>query len=155
MSKVRHSPLRPEAAGAPLPKTRPGPFRGNMADVESAAATFVENETAQQVASQDTQVVEEQATAPTTPFEGLQSHLHDHPYDTVAWQDLINIAEDSGDLKLIGTAYDSLLKVYPNTVSQHSATPKQSKKSGNLFLDMWFWTCISALFSTRLIRTSS
>jgi hypothetical protein len=90
-----------------------------MADVESAAAAFVENETAQQESSQDTQVVEEQAVAPTTPFEGLQSRLRDHPHDTVAWQDLINIAEDSGDLKLISTAYDSLLKVYPNTVSQH------------------------------------
>jgi hypothetical protein len=95
-----------------------------MADVESEAAAFVENETAQQELSQDTQIVEQQAIAPTTPFEGLQSRLRDHPYDTVAWQDLINIAEDSGDLKLISTAYDSLLKVYPNTVSQHIANSK-------------------------------
>jgi hypothetical protein len=95
-----------------------------MADAESEAAAFVENETAQQELSQDTQIVEQQAIAPTTPFEGLQSRLRDHPYDTIAWQDLINIAEDSGDLKLITTAYDSLLKVYPNTVSEHVANPK-------------------------------
>jgi cleavage stimulation factor subunit 3 len=99
-----------------------------MADVESAAAAFVENETPQQESSQDTQIVEQQAIAPTTPFEGLQSRLRDNPHDTVAWQDLINIAEDSGDLKLITTAYDSLLKGYPNTVSQMLLIPNNSRR---------------------------
>ena len=88
-----------------------------MADVEAAAAAFLENEIAQQESSQATDVVDDQAAAPTSPFEALQSRLLDHPYDTVAWQDLINIAEESGDFKLINTAYSSLLKVYPNTVS--------------------------------------
>lgn len=74
-------------------------------------------DTSYQESSQVTDIIEEQAAAPATPFEALQIHLQNDPYDTVAWQDFINIAEDSEDPHLIHTAYDSLLKVYPNTVS--------------------------------------
>jgi len=119
-----------------------------MADVEGTAAAFVENENAKPESSQDTQVVDDQAAAPSTPFEALQSRLHDHPHDTVAWQDLINVAEDSGDLKLISTAYDSLLKVYPNTVSPQVPDPKMCRENANSLLNMWClffssWICIS------------
>jgi hypothetical protein len=70
-----------------------------------------------QESSQVTDIVEGQAAAPATPFEALQMHLRDDPYDNAAWQDLINIAEDSEDPQLLHAAYDALLKVYPNTVS--------------------------------------
>lgn len=88
-----------------------------MADVEAAAAAFLENEIAQQESSQLTEIADEQAVAPASPFEALQARLEEHPYDTVAWQDLINVAEESGNIKHISAAYSSLLKVYPNTVS--------------------------------------
>jgi cleavage stimulation factor subunit 3 len=68
-------------------------------------------------ATQATEIVEGQPPLPADQFASLQAHLHDHPYDTNAWQDLVSIAEDSGDSTKISLAYDSLLKVYPNTVS--------------------------------------
>jgi hypothetical protein len=87
-----------------------------MAENEEASIAALINDQPQQDSSQTTVIVEDQVAAPATPFEGLENHLREHPYDVVAWQDLVNIAEDSGDLKLINAAYDSLLKVYPNTV---------------------------------------
>lgn len=88
-----------------------------MAESEEAAIqAFLAQDGAPLDSSQATQVVEDQAPAPATPFDALQNHLADHPYDTTAWQDLVNIAEESGDLKLIHMAYDSLLKVFPNMV---------------------------------------
>lgn len=74
----------------------------------------------QQFSSQQTDALEDQPPAPSSPFEALQNRLRDHPHDNTAWQDLVNIAEDSGDLAKITAAYDSLLKVYPNTVSRES-----------------------------------
>ena len=68
-------------------------------------------------ASQQTQVLEGQPPAPASPFEALEIRLKDHPYDSNAWQDLINLAEDSGDFTRITNAYEALLKVYPNLVS--------------------------------------
>ncbi|KIM32651.1 hypothetical protein M408DRAFT_62773 [Serendipita vermifera MAFF 305830] len=100
-----------------------------MADVEAAAAAFLENEIQQQEYSQATEVIDDQASAPASPFEALQSRLREHPYDTTAWQDLVNIAEDSGDFKLINTAYSSLLKVYPNTVQAQVAYLRHSQRA--------------------------
>jgi len=68
-------------------------------------------------ASQQTQVIEGQPPAPASPFEALEIRLKDNPYDSNAWQDLINLAEDSGDFVRITNAYEALLKVYPNLVS--------------------------------------
>lgn len=81
--------------------------------------------------SQATEIVEGQPPPPADQFSALQGHLHDHPYDTAAWQDFVNIAEDSGDPAKISTAYDSLLKVYPNTVSSLSHKQPVRLKSNN------------------------
>jgi hypothetical protein len=117
-----------------------------MADNEEASIAALINEQPQQDSSQTTVIVEDQVAAPATPFEGLQNHLREHPYDIVAWQDLVNIAEDSGDLKLINTAYDSLLKVYPNTVSlQLKLTSLKTSDSG-LCLCCVFLSLCATLF---------
>ena len=68
-------------------------------------------------ASQQTQVLEGQPPAPASPFEALEIRLKDDPYDSNVWQELINLAEDSGDFARITNAYEALLKVYPNLVS--------------------------------------
>jgi hypothetical protein len=68
-------------------------------------------------ASQQTVALEGQPPAPASPFEALEIRLKDNPYDSNAWQDLINLAEDSGDFARITNAYEALLKVYPNLVS--------------------------------------
>lgn len=68
-------------------------------------------------ASQQTVALEGQPPAPASPFEALEIRLKDNPYDSNAWQDLINLAEDSGDFSWITNAYEALLKVYPNLVS--------------------------------------
>ena len=67
-------------------------------------------------ASQQTVTVEGQPV-PASPFEALEIHLKDNPYDSNALQELINLAEDSGDFARITNAYEALLKVYPNLVS--------------------------------------
>lgn len=109
-----------------------------MEQSEEANIAALINEQDQQDSSQTTVVLEDQVPAPATPFEGLQNHLQDHPYDITAWQDLINIAEDSGDFKLIHMAYDSLLKLYPNTVSSRlqadpTEEPRVSEKNCSFF----------------------
>jgi len=68
-------------------------------------------------ASQQTVALEGQPPAPASPFEALEIRLKDNPYDSNAWQDLINLAEASGDFARITNAYEALLKVYPNLVS--------------------------------------
>ena len=93
-----------------------------MANNEEAALAALHSQ--QSELSQVTIAVDEHAAAQTTPFEVLQLRLQDSPHDTVAWQDLINIAEDSGDLKMINAAYSALLKVYPNTVSSKNASER-------------------------------
>jgi cleavage stimulation factor subunit 3 len=68
-------------------------------------------------ASQQTVALEGQPPAPASLFEALEIRLKDNPYDSNTWQDLINLAEDSGDFERITSAYEALLKVYPNLVS--------------------------------------
>jgi len=68
-------------------------------------------------ASQQTLALEGQPPAPASPFEALEIRLKDNPYDSSAWQDLVNLAEDSGDFARLTNAYEALLKVYPNLVS--------------------------------------
>ncbi|CAG8606746.1 570_t:CDS:2, partial [Acaulospora colombiana] len=97
-----------------------------MADTDNGTPIKLAD-TNYQESSQVTDIIEEQTAAPATPFEALQIHLQNDPYDTVAWQDLINIAEDSEDPHLIHTAYDSLLKVYPNTVQAQLAYLRHSQ----------------------------
>lgn len=87
-----------------------------MAETEEASGPLAEG-SQQQTLSQETVVVEDQIPPPTSPFEGLLARLQDHPHDVATWQELVNIAEDSGDFVKLHDAYEALLKVYPNTVS--------------------------------------
>ena len=53
---------------------------------------------------------------PQSEFEILLASLRAAPVDPEGWNKLVRLAEDSGDITQIKEAYDSLLKVYPNTV---------------------------------------
>ncbi|THU98597.1 Suf-domain-containing protein [Dendrothele bispora CBS 962.96] len=56
-----------------------------------------------------------------TEFDSLNAHLQEHPFDTEAWRRFIACAEDSGETKMIRTAYEALLKQYPNSWSAQIA----------------------------------
>ncbi len=49
-------------------------------------------------------------------WDALRTSLRESPHDTEGWNKLVRLAEDSGDLENIKEAYESLLKMYPNTV---------------------------------------
>jgi len=49
-------------------------------------------------------------------WDALRASLRENPHDTEGWNKLVRLAEDSGDLEKIKDAYESLLKMYPNTV---------------------------------------
>jgi cleavage stimulation factor subunit 3 len=53
---------------------------------------------------------------PVSEWDALRASLHENPHDTEGWNKLVRMAEDSGDLEKIKDAYESLLKMYPNTV---------------------------------------
>ena len=53
---------------------------------------------------------------PVSEWEALRASLRENPHDTEGWNKLVRMAEDSGDLEKIKDAYESLLKMYPNTV---------------------------------------
>ncbi|KAG8785345.1 mRNA 3'-end-processing protein rna14 [Serendipita sp. 397] len=100
-----------------------------MADIEQPAFLAIGESLQHQDASQTTDIVDENEMAPANPFEALQARLQDDPHDVIAWQDLVNFAEDSGDFKLINEAYSSLLKVYPNTIQAQIAYMRHSQRA--------------------------
>ncbi len=53
---------------------------------------------------------------PVTEWDALGTSLRETPHDTEGWNKLVRLAEDSGDLEKIKEGYESLLKMYPNTV---------------------------------------
>jgi hypothetical protein len=53
---------------------------------------------------------------PVSEWDALRTSLHESPHDTEGWNKLVRLAEDSGDLERIKEGYESLLKMYPNTV---------------------------------------
>jgi hypothetical protein len=53
---------------------------------------------------------------PVSEWDALRTSLRESPHDTEGWNKLVRLAEDSGDLEKIKEAYESLLKMYPNTV---------------------------------------
>jgi cleavage stimulation factor subunit 3 len=53
---------------------------------------------------------------PGSEWDALRASLRENPHDTEGWNKLVRMAEDSGDLEKIKDAYESLLKMYPNTV---------------------------------------
>ena len=53
---------------------------------------------------------------PVSEWDALRASLRENPHDTEGWNKLVRLAEDSGDLERIKEAYESLLKMYPNTV---------------------------------------
>lgn len=53
---------------------------------------------------------------PVSEYESVQVHLTQNRYDASAWNKLVDLAEQSGDLSKIKQAYESLLQAYPNTV---------------------------------------
>jgi len=42
--------------------------------------------------------------------------LRDHPQDPEGWNQLVDIAENNGNLEQIKQTYEALLETYPNTV---------------------------------------
>ncbi|KAH9065163.1 hypothetical protein EDB83DRAFT_2382211 [Lactarius deliciosus] len=63
-------------------------------------------------------------TAPEEPvseWDALRASLRENPHDTEGWNKVVRLVEDSGDLEKIKEAYESLLKMYPNTWSAQIA----------------------------------
>lgn len=115
---------------------------------ESAADDTQEPQESQentQGSSQKTVVQEDPPPLPGSQFEALRNRLQVQPHDTAAWQDLINTAEEYGNPEYIATAYESLLKVYPNTVSRCNKLsfislghPPSDKREKRLYLCLCF-----------------
>jgi len=53
---------------------------------------------------------------PSSEWDALRTSLRENTHDIEGWNKLVQMAEDSGDLEKIKGAYESLLKMYPNTV---------------------------------------
>ena len=53
---------------------------------------------------------------PVSEWDALRASLRENTHDTEGWNKLVRLVEDSGDLEKIKEAYESLLKMYPNTV---------------------------------------
>ncbi|KAI0269339.1 hypothetical protein BC834DRAFT_624205 [Gloeopeniophorella convolvens] len=58
---------------------------------------------------------------PVSEWDALLKSLRENPHDIEGWNKLVRLAEDSGDLEKIKEAYESLLKMYPNTWSAQIA----------------------------------
>jgi cytochrome c-type biogenesis protein CcmH/NrfG len=70
------------------------------------------------------QATEPDTTEPANEWDSLQARLATTPHDPERWYRLVEIAEGSGDMSKIQTAYDGLLNAYPNTVRwPHVHTP--------------------------------
>lgn len=65
--------------------------------------------------SQET-AIKEETPPPLSEFESLQASLAEKVYDAAAWNRLVDLAEESGDLAKVKEVYEALLKAYPNTV---------------------------------------
>jgi cleavage stimulation factor subunit 3 len=53
---------------------------------------------------------------PPSEFESLSAQLRQNPHNPDGWRRLIRVAEETGDIRNISTAYDALLAQYPNNV---------------------------------------
>ncbi|KAI9512750.1 hypothetical protein F5148DRAFT_1161352 [Russula earlei] len=80
-------------------------------------------------------------------WDALRTSLRENPHDTEGWNKLVRLAEDSGDLEKIKDAYESLLKMYPNTWSAQIAY------LNHFLLPGYFKFAEDNLF-TRFLRTS-
>ncbi|KAH9963267.1 hypothetical protein BC827DRAFT_1194505 [Russula dissimulans] len=58
---------------------------------------------------------------PVSEWDSLRTSLRENPHDIEGWNKLVRITEDSGDLEKTKDAYESLLKMYPNTWSAQIA----------------------------------
>lgn len=73
---------------------------------------------AAQNGSQTQQDTEQMTVDPPSEWELLHTQLAEKAHDPEGWNNFINMAEGSGDLDKIKEAYEALLKMYPNTVSE-------------------------------------
>ncbi|GBE79055.1 hypothetical protein BKA93DRAFT_785197 [Sparassis latifolia] len=64
---------------------------------------------------------QEPTPPPQSEWDALRAHLREKRYDADGWQNLVNIAEDSGDIEKIKDTYEGLLEAYPNTSSAQIA----------------------------------
>ena len=55
-------------------------------------------------------------TEPLSEWQSLRQRVEENPYNTTAWEDLVENAELSGDQDKVKEAYESLLEKFPNTV---------------------------------------
>jgi hypothetical protein len=109
--------FRPFSVRLAMATTEAADYTTPQVSQQSQLMQLETQDDSQHDASQQTLALEGQPPAPASPFEALEMRLKDNPYDTNAWQELINLAEDSGDFARITNAYEALLKVYPNLVS--------------------------------------
>lgn len=56
------------------------------------------------------------ASTPVDEWTSLRDQLRESPHNTTLWNQLVDKAEESGDLEKIKEAYEALLEKYPNTV---------------------------------------
>jgi cleavage stimulation factor subunit 3 len=93
------SPLTPQITSfTPKPELQPQPISlVPEEELQPTTATTIQEE-------------------PVSEWDVLRASLHENPHDTEGWNKLVRMAEDSGDLEKIKDAYESLLKMYPNTV---------------------------------------
>lgn len=89
----------------------------------------------------------ENAVPPPTEYEALTADLiKDNPHNPEGWRRLIELAEQSGDILKIRSAYDALLVQYPNTVCFYSL-PHPSGGLSDVFLLVFGSNCVHKSFS--------
>lgn len=98
------TPPTPQTASfSPKPEPQPQPV----------PVTVIPKEEPQPQPQPITTTVQEE---PSSEWDALRTSLRENTHDTEGWNKLVRMAEDSGDLEKIKDAYESLLKMYPNTV---------------------------------------
>ncbi|KIM62980.1 hypothetical protein SCLCIDRAFT_24567 [Scleroderma citrinum Foug A] len=89
---------------------------------------------------------QETTKEPPSEWHVLREKLRDHPQDPEGWNQLVDIAENNGDLEQIKQTYEALLETYPNTSSAQIAYL-------NHFLSPGLFQYAEELFK-RFLRTS-
>ncbi|KAI8984849.1 hypothetical protein BD414DRAFT_489442 [Trametes punicea] len=113
------------------------------------APHFSPTPTPTQPNSQESAVVKHEPTpTPQSEWDRLRAQLREKPVDADGWLNLVDLAEDSGDIEKIKDTYEGMLETYPNTPSVQIAYLKHFLDDPSQFGQA------EALFRRFLLRTT-
>ncbi|KAF8528207.1 Suf-domain-containing protein [Hysterangium stoloniferum] len=99
------------------PRDSQGPENLSVATQQSSDLPDAIKEESNELALATAPILEpSDRSPPLSEYDSLRAHLAQNRHDPPAWNRLIDLAEESGDLATVKDAYESLLQAYPNTV---------------------------------------